>query len=101
MMSIYELSWLNVSVAGSAINAGCFLKRNSQLNRRVKLLIALKSLFPAAAESVYAHLDREFYTRSIHDGFLSWHGWVIQERILSPRTVYLGEKKFIGSTANS
>jgi hypothetical protein len=79
MMSIYELSWLNVSMAGSAVNGGCFLKRNSQLNRRAKLPIAFKSLFPAAAESVYAHLDREFYTRSMYDGFLSRHGWVLQK----------------------
>jgi len=99
MMLIYELAWLNVSAAGSEIEPRCFLKRNSRLNRRCKLpaamapVLALFAGSDSGEDSIYAHLGSQFYGQAVHDGFLSQRGWIVQERILSPRTLYYGQEE--------
>jgi hypothetical protein len=100
MMSIYEFAWLNISAAGSLTEPRCFVKRNPLLSRRCKLPPALSGLGIFLANDiedieggVYVHLSSDFYAKSIYDGFLSRRGWIFQERILSPRTIYFGQEE--------
>lgn len=95
-MLIYERSWLNISVSGSEVVAGCLLERNPRLSRRAKLPAAVSAFLYSNQndeKGVYAHLDPSFYAMSMNDGFLSKRGWVLQERILSPRTVFFGKEE--------
>lgn len=96
MMSIYELCWLNISATGSEVDPRCFLKRNSRLSRRARLPTSfskITSILGGSDEPIYAHLASKFYAKASYDGFLSRRGWVMQERILSPRTVYFGNEE--------
>jgi len=97
MMSIYELCWLNVSACGSEVDQELFLKRNTRLTRRARLPASFSSIrsTPDGSDepSVYVHLASEFYAKAAYEGFLSKRGWVMQERILSPRTVYFAKEE--------
>jgi hypothetical protein len=92
MLSIYELGWLNISLSGSEIAAGCFSKRNARLNRCCRLPSALVPLISLSTTGVkddteiypYAYSSPVSHAMFVQNGFLSRRGWVLQERILSP-----------------
>jgi hypothetical protein len=53
----------------------------------------LSSYLPTSESPIYAYLNSRFYARAVFDGFLTRRGWILQERILSPRTVYFGQEE--------
>ena len=95
MRSIYEFAWLNLAVAGSETEDGrMFMKRNARLSRPCKLPNLLLSDHVSEFEGpIYAYLPSEFYAQTVFNGFLTRRGWILQERILSPRTVYFGQEE--------
>ena len=95
MRSIYEFSWLNIAVAGSEReDSRIFMERVSRLSRPCKMPDSLLSGHIADFEGpVYAYLSSQCFARAVFDGFLTRRGWILQERILSPRTVYFGAEE--------
>lgn len=87
MASIYELAWLNIASAGSEKADGrLFMKRDSRLSRPCRV-----------GDGVYAYLDSELYAQAVFAGFLNRRGWILKERLLSPRTVYFGREEVFWS----
>lgn len=106
MRSIYEFAWLNIAVAGSEQEDGrIFMKRSPRLSRPCRLPVALLPEYALITGGlIYAFLDSQFYSQSVFNGFLTRRGWILQERILSPRTVYFGQEEVFwecGSTIAS
>jgi len=102
MRSVYEFAWLNIAVASSEKEDGrLFLKRLSQLSRPCKLPDSFLSDYIADLEGpVYAYLSSQCYAKAVFDGFLTRMVWILQERILSPRTIYFGtEEVFLGRSS--
>ena len=95
MRSIYEFAWLNIAVAGSETEDGrIFMERYPRLSRPCKLPDSLLSGYIAEFDGpVYAYLSSQCYAKAVFDGFLTRRGWILQERILSPRTVYFGREE--------
>ncbi|PQE19070.1 heterokaryon incompatibility protein [Rutstroemia sp. NJR-2017a BBW] len=96
MASIYELAWLNIAGAASEDMEGrLFMERDSRCSRPCRLPTALSGLSQiqskGTGDNIYAYLTSDFYARSIFTGFLSRRGWILQERLLSARTVYFGK----------
>jgi hypothetical protein len=101
MMAIYELAWLNIAAAGSEGHDGrLFMKRNSLLNRPCRLPKSLSPLLSFEenrneSQASYAYLESSYYAQSALSGFLDQRGWIMQERILSPRTIYYVQEEII------
>ncbi|KAH8594872.1 heterokaryon incompatibility protein-domain-containing protein [Bisporella sp. PMI_857] len=95
MRSIYEFAWLNIAVAGSEKSDGrIFMKRTSRLSRACKLPDSLLSEYISDFEGpIHAYLSSRSYAKAVFNGFLTRRGWILQERILSPRTVYFGQEE--------
>lgn len=96
MASIYELAWLNIACAGSEeMDGRIFMKRDWRLCRPCRMPHNLSRLSQIQSkgmgEDTYAYLRSEFNLYSIFAGFLNRRGWILQERLLSPRTIYYGK----------
>jgi hypothetical protein len=96
MASIYELAWLNIACAGSeAMDGRIFMKRDWRSCRPCRMPHNLSRLSQIQSkgmgEDTYAYLSSEFHLYSIFAGFLNRRGWILQERLLSPRTIYYGK----------
>jgi hypothetical protein len=101
MMAVYESAWLNIAAAGSEGHDGrLFMKRNLLLNRPCRLPKSLSPLLSfgenrSESQASYAYLESSYYAQSALSGFLDRRGWIMQERILSPRTVYYAQEEII------
>lgn len=95
MRSIYEFAWLNIAVAGSETQDGrLFMNRTPRINRPCKMPDSLLHGHTSMSESpIYAYLSSQFYAQAVFDRFLTRRGWILQERILSPRTIYFGQEE--------
>ncbi|KAF4634813.1 hypothetical protein G7Y89_g3299 [Cudoniella acicularis] len=99
MRLVYETSWLNVSASASETEeARLFTKRVPRLSRACRLPAIFSEILGDKIgvmddDSTYAHLDSSFYGQSIQEGFLSARGWVMQERWMSPRTLFFGKEE--------
>lgn len=102
MRSIYEFAWLNIAVAGSEENDGrLFMQRVPRLSRACRLPNAILSAYPKLVGPPYAYLSSQSYAKSVFGGFLTRRGWILQERILSPRTVYFGQEEVFWECSTS
>jgi hypothetical protein len=92
MMAIYESSWLNIAAAGSENSSGrLFMERDLRLTGLCRLPNLSGIPLPYSTdidESIYAYMDPQVCALLLFDGFLTQRGWILQERVLSPRTVY-------------
>jgi len=95
MRSIYEFAWLNVAVAGSEEKDGrLFMRRISRISRPCKMPESLLSGYSGTLRGpIYVYLSSQCYAKAVFDGFLTRRGWILQERILSPRTIYFGQEE--------
>lgn len=82
---VYGNSWLNVAAIDSPYcHSGCLYDRDVKLVRPFKL-----TLTPDDTE--YLCIDGDLWVGGIDRAPLSERGWVLQERLLSPRQIDLGE----------
>jgi hypothetical protein len=98
MMAVYESAWLNIAAAGSPNEDGrLFMPRNQDLTRPCRLPPSFSCLNDSESGNIlgdsYAFLDPSFSAQSVFDGFLAQRGWILQERVLSPRSVYFGRNE--------
>ncbi|KIN08968.1 hypothetical protein OIDMADRAFT_23704 [Oidiodendron maius Zn] len=88
--------WLNIACAGSeAMDGRIFMKRDWRSCRPCRMPHSLSRLSQIQSKGMdkdtNAYLSSEFHLYSIFAGFLNRRGWILQERLLSPRTIYYGK----------
>lgn len=88
---VYGGSHLNIAVA-SAINGtvGCFSDRNGHVLRSPR---GVRVNLPGGAPQL-VH-ENDLYGSSISNGPLAQRPWVLQERILAPRIIWLSECRLV------
>lgn len=84
MSSVYSYSWLNLA-ATSSINShgGLFHSRNFLLSP-----CTVTASWKGFAPGSYTVLDGSTLTRQVEDSPLNQRAWVLQERLLAPRTAH-------------
>ena len=90
MGQVYSLGFVNIAARG-AVNAksGCFISRAPEPP-------ACDLRYEAPDESVIGTMyirDPSYRTERLRDTPLDKRGWVLQERLLSPRIVYFGRQQ--------
>jgi hypothetical protein len=90
MDRIYEFSWFNIAATG-AINSqgGLFLERAPSSHRPVKVFLRLESM--STMEYFCWEPGMKDWYQNIDCSVLLSRGWVIQERILSPRILHFAK----------
>ncbi|KAI8306700.1 hypothetical protein K4K61_004221 [Colletotrichum sp. SAR11_59] len=91
MHKVYSHSYCNIAAAGSQDSSkGLFFKRDSRLSLTADVTICAEGL---GIGEDYVHctiIDLEFWSHAIGQCPLNKRGWVLQERLLSPRVLYFG-----------
>jgi hypothetical protein len=83
MAYVYQNCILNISAdAAQGPNDGCYSTRDPALISELRL--------PAGFNTTTIHLDRLCGFKSLQSTTLSKRGWVVQERLLSPRVLHMG-----------
>ncbi|KAF2493778.1 HET-domain-containing protein [Lophium mytilinum] len=86
MDQTYEHAWCNIAAAGAAdARGGCYSDRN--LRHVLPLLVALPHSSPEA--KYLGHISRwDSWVDNIEESPLLKRAWVVQEQLLSTRTIY-------------
>ncbi|KAL8855860.1 MAG: hypothetical protein Q9178_007521 [Gyalolechia marmorata] len=98
MGEIYASGYLNIAARG-AVNAesGCFFSRDPE---PPACRLVYESPDQAIVGSMYIR-DPSYQTELIRDAPLDNRGWVLQERLLSPRIVYYGRQQIYWECAEA
>ncbi|OCL09822.1 hypothetical protein AOQ84DRAFT_266890, partial [Glonium stellatum] len=84
MMEIYSNSILTIAASvGDSTHVPCFTKRTSELLKPAKFVA------PNIESSFFYVIDQDLWEASVSGAPLNSRGWVLQERLLSPRTIHL------------
>ena len=90
MSSVYSNCLINIAASCSQdANVGCFTLRNASLIRPCE--INWHSFTPG--RSRYTLIHDKFFYHGLNDTPLGKRGWVLQERLLSPRVVNFGREQ--------
>lgn len=85
MSSVYSNSWLNLAATSSANgHGGLFHSRNILLSSPCTVTASWKGFAPGS----YTVLDGSTWTRRVEESPLNQRAWVLQERLLAPRTAH-------------
>jgi hypothetical protein len=112
MGDVYSNSVCTFSICWSSLSAGCLPLRDSEMirsavlsscitshilpwsiRRVLKALSALSTLYIPKTQSIVTDstiFSNSVWNRAVIDAPLNQRGWVLQERLLSPRIIYLG-----------
>ncbi|KAK8101921.1 hypothetical protein PG999_012295 [Apiospora kogelbergensis] len=87
MQHVYSGSYINIAAASATDAYGGCLIKSPYFNDRVQVEVTTEGT-RAVKEFSYPG----FYQRSILDSRLMTRGWAIQEKLLPPRTIHLGNR---------
>lgn len=87
MGKVYQNALCNIAATGASDSSvGCFWERNPLLAQACKVDIA----WELPLEGTYYCVDGSLWPRNVGEAPLNRRGWVVQERILSPRILHFG-----------
>lgn len=89
MGEIYSNSYCNIAATSSEENKGCFTDRPRELVEPC----AVSDPLSDDPEKTHILGYNDFWCNSLLDTALHNRGWVIQERLLSPRTIHFGQEQ--------
>ncbi|KAF2036541.1 heterokaryon incompatibility, partial [Setomelanomma holmii] len=89
MGMIYRNSFLNISSAVDALDCGMFVVRDPS---RVEVFPVRNSEFQHSNTPSLALMPWDLWSRNVNLALLNKRGWVLQERILSPRVLHFTEE---------
>ncbi|MCJ1466391.1 hypothetical protein MMC07_005010 [Pseudocyphellaria aurata] len=85
MSSVYSNSWLNLAATASTNgHGGLFRSRNFLLSSPCTVTASWEGFAPGS----YTVLDGSTWTRRVEESPLNKRAWVLQERLLAPRTAH-------------
>jgi hypothetical protein len=84
MCSVYSNSWVNFAATAARDGHGGLFHNNSPLVQSCLLKTSWTGLQPGE----YLCVDETAWQRRIEDGPLNKRAWVLQERLLAPRTIH-------------
>ncbi|KAF4925691.1 hypothetical protein CGCVW01_v003441 [Colletotrichum viniferum] len=91
MHKVYSHSYCNISAAGSQDSSkGLFFKRDSRLSLAADVTICAEGLGIGEDYVDCTIIDLEFWSHAVGQCPLNKRGWVLQERLLSPRVLHFG-----------
>ena len=90
MAEIYAKSYCNIAATDAINGRGCFVNRPIC---RVKPCLLDSSIFTKASLGHYAIAYDDFWSINLRNAPLHRRGWVLQERLLSPRTIHFSSKQ--------
>lgn len=92
MGKVYENSYCNIAILDAFDSEqGCFSHRDPLLVPR----ITVQTDWNNALNGSYDLYPQDFWESHVDRSPLSRRAWVVQERILAPRTLYYGEKQIL------
>ena len=99
MQEIYRFSSCTIAAtAAAAGEVGCFSSRGGSLPEPLKLAVRW---YDMADEREYLLLNKEYVARQLRRAPLNQRGWVVQERVLSPRTLHFGASQVFWECSES
>jgi hypothetical protein len=87
MGDIYTNSFCNIAATSNDHSKGCFRQRDTS----VLAPFAISDPQPQNDSSTHIIGYDDFWSNSLLDSTLHRRGWALQERLLSPRTIHLGQ----------
>lgn len=90
MGKVYQNALCNIAATG-ALNSteGCFWDRNPLLAQACKIDLTWK----LPLKGSFFGIDRNLWTKNVGEAPLNYRGWVVQERILSPRILHFARQQ--------
>lgn len=87
MQYVYEGSFLNIAASSAtSVHGGCWLKHtNVPDGMRARVIVNDEQI-------VREFVDRRCYNSSVWGSHLATRAWALQEKLLPPRTVHLGDR---------
>jgi hypothetical protein len=99
MMKVYQKGLLNLAATRSENgDMGLFAERNPNWMNSETIRIDNGNV-KGDFQAVQAALDKEYLEREVYAAPLNTRGWVMQERLLSPRTVHFASEQVIWDCA--
>jgi hypothetical protein len=99
MSKVYRYSFINIAATGSSSSdGGCFWKRDERTVLPTEVYIQWRNSWSdcnqeATRTKYRVVLEADAWTRKLTDEPLNRRGWVLQERILSPRLIHFGREQ--------
>jgi hypothetical protein len=83
MCSVYTNSWVNFAATSSRDGTGGLFYKSALVDN-----CAMDATWTGLPAGMYLCVDDSAWERRVENGPLNQRGWVLQERLLSPRTVH-------------
>jgi hypothetical protein len=94
MSKVYRYCSVNIAAAGAADSkGGCYRTRDSQIVQRTEFDIQWRNGNESGPSTYYVVPEPRIWRQKLLDEPLNQRCWVVQERILSPRTLQFGRQQ--------
>ena len=96
MLDVYSNAWLTIAVTGFPDGLkGMFSTRPPNFDKRLPsfTIKSSSSDTPTVDTANYSCLDTNQWTEQVESAPLNRRGWVVQERVLSPRILHFGKSQ--------
>jgi hypothetical protein len=90
MAEVYTKSYCNIAATAASNGEGCFVVRDAC---GVEPCLIESSIFVRDATGAYVIAYDDFWSINLRNAPLHQRGWVLQERLLSPRTIHFGSEQ--------